>query len=382
MPTNSPTSIGYAPYVQHSSATTEFSLEQIGTLFVLLMFFMTIPLWTHALPPLSDYANHLSRMYVIAHAGEDTPLNQFYELNWQVVPNLAMDILVPLFAKLTNIYVAGQLFMTLTFVLVSSGTLALNRVLFGRWSVVPLAALPLLYNHVFLIGVLNYIFGIGLALWALVAWIHYSERHWVLRAGIAAVLSIALYFSHLFALGVFGLAAGCFELTRFWLNRRYDVMELAGRTLVCALPFIPAVGLLALSPTIKLAGDISWEPQGKIDGLIYVFDVYYDLVAFGIVGMFAAGATWASGAGLLRAHRLFIVLLVIGSAVYLAMPRIMFATYMADHPDRHTCGKCGNMFYKLTKDGKRLPIPKQNKPQAVVKEVVVAAKGGAKGKKK
>jgi small subunit ribosomal protein S27Ae len=33
-------------------------------------------------------------------------------------------------------------------------------------------------------------------------------------------------------------------------------------------------------------------------------------------------------------------------------------TYMADHPDRHTCGRCGNMFYKLTKDGKRMPIPK------------------------
>ena len=42
-------------------------------------------------------------------------------------------------------------------------------------------------------------------------------------------------------------------------------------------------------------------------------------------------------------------------------------TYMADHPDRHTCGKCGNMFYKLTKDGKRLPIPKQNKPAAAAK---------------
>jgi Ribosomal protein S27a len=56
---------------------------------------------------------------------------------------------------------------------------------------------------------------------------------------------------------------------------------------------------------------------------------------------------------------------------------------MADHPDRHTCGKCGNMFYKLTKDGKRLPIPKQNKPAAVVKEApAAAAKGGAKGKKK
>ena len=36
-------------------------------------------------------------------------------------------------------------------------------------------------------------------------------------------------------------------------------------------------------------------------------------------------------------------------------------SYMADHPDRYTCGKTGTMFYKLTKDGKRLPIPKQNK---------------------
>mmetsp|Transcript_31908 Transcript_31908/g.31177 ORF Transcript_31908/g.31177 Transcript_31908/m.31177 type:complete len:93 (+) Transcript_31908:235-513(+) len=33
-------------------------------------------------------------------------------------------------------------------------------------------------------------------------------------------------------------------------------------------------------------------------------------------------------------------------------------TYMADHPDRHTCGRCGNMFYKLQKDGTRMPIPK------------------------
>ena len=46
--------------------------------------------------------------------------------------------------------------------------------------------------------------------------------------------------------------------------------------------------------------------------------------------------------------------------------------YMADHPDRYTCGRTGTMFYKLTADGKRLPIPKQNKIVAgdKVKEVV------------
>merc|ERR1711935_885147 len=35
--------------------------------------------------------------------------------------------------------------------------------------------------------------------------------------------------------------------------------------------------------------------------------------------------------------------------------------YMADHPDRYTCGRTGSMYYKLTPDGKRLPIPAQNK---------------------
>ncbi len=37
-------------------------------------------------------------------------------------------------------------------------------------------ATPLLYNHVFLVGVMNYIFGIGLTLWALAGWIWLSTN--------------------------------------------------------------------------------------------------------------------------------------------------------------------------------------------------------------
>lgn len=57
------------------------------------------------------------------------------------------------------------------------------------------------------------------------------------------------------------------------------------------------------------------------------------------------------------------------------------ATYMAEHPDRYVCGRCGKTFFRLTADGKRLPIPKQNKV-AVAEKVVVAAKGKAPAKKK
>ncbi len=65
-----------------------------------------------------------------------------------------------------SVYAAGQVYTIASFVLIISGTLALNRRLFGHWSVLPLIAFPLLYNNVFLVGTMNYMFGIGLALWA------------------------------------------------------------------------------------------------------------------------------------------------------------------------------------------------------------------------
>lgn len=52
---------------------------------------------------------------------------------------------------------------------------------------------------------------------------------------------------------------------------------------------------------------------------------------------------------------------------------------MAEHPDRYVCGKCGKTFFRLTADGKRLPIPKQNKKvEAVVAAVVGKGKAPAK----
>ena len=58
------------------------------------------------------------------------------------------------------------------------------------------------------------------------------------------------------------------------------------------------------------------------------------------------------------------------------------ATYMAEHPDRYVCGKCGRTFFRLTADGKRLPIPKNNKPVAAAAAVVVKAAAGKKKAKK
>src|SRR5262249_18406195 len=96
------------------------------------------------------------------------------------------------------------------------------------------------------------------------------------------------------------------------------------------LPFLPALAMLLMSPTWNLSGTNVWEPLGKIDGLKYVVEVYSDTVAFILIGAFVIGIAWAMRQRLLRFHLVGIPRLIRGGAVYMALPRMMFATYMAD----------------------------------------------------
>ena len=53
--------------------------------------------------------------------------------------------------------------------------------------------------------------------------------------------------------------------------------------------------------------------------------------------------------------------------------------YLADHKDRMHCGKTGYMFYKLTKDGKRIE-PVQNKPKKQADTTITKKKATKKKK--
>lgn len=307
-----------------------FTPGQIAILTCLMLVVASIPIWTNPLPPLSDYVNHLARMKVISAIGSDPNLARYYEIDWQVIPNLMMDLVVPVLARVVTIYHAGQIFLVMMFALIVTGTLAFHRALFGRWSVFPLLAFPLLYNHVFLVGLTNFLFGIGIALWAMAAWVYVRERHWLLRLAVSQVFVLLLFFCHLSALGVYGVGLLAFELYRLWQRRA----EPWPRRLVdfCAtgIPFLPALPLLLHSPTLRLAAENYWERLGKIDGLIYAIEVYSDICAFALLAIVIAGAVWAARRNLLHLHPLFWVMLTVTGAVYLAMPRVAFETYMAD----------------------------------------------------
>ena len=310
-------------------ASGGFPASQLLVLFGVLLLAISIPIWTYPLPPLSDYINHLARMHVIAKGASDPTLAQYYQIEWTILPNLMMDLIVPVLGRFMRIYLAGQIFTVTSFVLIISGSMALGRTLFGRWTPVPLLAIPLLYNYVFLVGVMNYIFGIGLALWAVAAWIRLKE-HPILRLPVATAFVAAMFFCHLFSVGIYGIGLLAYELWRLYAMRREPWRSRLFAFFAAGLPFLPVIPLLLASPTRHLASEISWEPRGKIDGLMYVIELYSDIVALGIAATLAAGATWAARRGLLRVHPMAWVVLMAGTAIYLALPRIMFATYMTD----------------------------------------------------
>lgn len=315
---------------QFDQRVQDFSAGQVGVMLAVVILLASMPIWTHRLPPLSDYINHLARMFVIARGGDDSSIAHYYTIDWQIIPNLMMDLIVPWLGRVMNIYLAGQVFTVAMFALMVSGTLALHRALFGRWSVVGLISAPLLYNHIFLLGFMNYLFGIGLATWGLAAWIALERRPWPLRLALSAAIVTVLFFCHLFAVGLYGVGLLAIELHRLWRHRDRPVLERAVTFMLPGVAFLPVVPLMLASPTMGLATDIAWEPRGKIDGVMYVVETYSDVVAIALMAAVAAAAGWAVRHRLLRVHPIGWVLLVVGSLVYLAMPRVLFASFMAD----------------------------------------------------
>src|SRR5450755_901500 len=211
-----PRPAGGLPTAARNRRSGDLSFGKVAGLFILLLAITSIPIALHPWPPMSDYVNHLARMHVIATISTDPDLARFYEIDWQVIPNLMMDLVVPPLVRVMNVYMAGQIYTFLSFVLILSGTVALHRALFRRWSVLPLIAFPLLYNNIFLVGTMNYVFGIGLALWALASWVWLSERNLVLRLAVSSLFIIGLFFCHLFSVGVYGVGLLAFELHRLW----------------------------------------------------------------------------------------------------------------------------------------------------------------------
>ena len=297
---------------------------------VLVAALIVLPLFYTLVPPLQDYPNHLARMFALSSLPGNEILGQFYEANWAAISNLIMDLVVPPLVPFFGVYVAGRIFIGLTLLLMLLGPMALHRAIHGRWSAWPLIGGLFLYNGFLFVGLMNYLFGVGVAVFGLAAWIVMSGRHPATRALVSFVFCAILYTCHLSALGLYGLSIVSFEAWRLWNLKQWRPAPFIASVAALGAPFLPFLYLLVTSPTWGLSHDFSWQAQGKFDALTLMVSVYSDLTDIPLLLMIAIAVWFAVRRNLVRIHPAGIVVAIVLSLAFLAMPRVAFGSWMAD----------------------------------------------------
>jgi hypothetical protein len=206
---------------------------------------LVTPLWNVWAPAMPDYPAHLASFALIeqGHRGGD---NVFYHLQWNFVPNLASEILVPLLARLTGVVVATKLFLTTALFLWILGPGAIHRALYGRIGIAPLFGSFFAYNANFIWGFFNYYFASGLSFAIFAAWIATQNRNGAARLAGFTLAVTALYFCHIFAAASLLLMLTGFEVAQNIRRDNRDLTALARRALRVALLYVPATLAFAL----------------------------------------------------------------------------------------------------------------------------------------
>jgi hypothetical protein len=314
-----------------SAAWSRPGLYRVAPLFAALFAAASLPVMLCDTLPLFDYPNHLARMHILAAVAQSPALQRYYEVDWQPLPNLAMDLIVPPLARLMPLAWAGKVFVLLTLFLLAGGAATLNRTLFGRWSSWPCLAFLLLYSRTLLWGFLNYLFGLGLGLFALALWLALARRGAALRIAVGTVLALALFFAHLLACGLYGVLVAGHAAGIAW-RRRALPRQALGELLIAGLPFVPAVAVLVLLTPGSAGGSIAYGSLlRKIDLLFSVFDNYhrpFDVVCFVLVVLALLLAFWRRWVRLEPSMAAPLALLAL---VYLAMPSQLATASGADH---------------------------------------------------
>jgi hypothetical protein len=284
-----------------------------------------MPLWQVHTLPLFDYPNHLARMHILA--SDSGELRRFYAVDWRIVPNLAMDLIVPPLSTILPLEAAGRVFIMLTMLSLVGGVAFLHRVLFLRWSPWPLLSFALLYNRFMLWGFLNFLFGTGLAIAALGWWIGWRERAPRLCIAVACVLSLAVFLSHLAAFGCYAIALGAFELDQMRRRPRAIPTRLA----TAALPFVMPAILFLTGPSGAGGAIVFSRALRKFDLPYSLFNNYTPPLDAATMVLFVALFGIGLWRGWLRIAPAMQAPLMALIAAYLVMPNQIYTASSVDH---------------------------------------------------
>ena len=283
--------VAFEPLVSGDTSSAPASASSLWWLALLASSLVIVaPLLVTEIPPLLDYPNHLARMEVLAHGAGDPFLSRMYATQWRILPNIAMDAIVPAMLDLMPLYVAGRCIIALALLLPFLGSVFLHVSLFHRRSFWPLSAALVVYNELLFVGFLNFLIGLGLALVGAAIWVRTLRRP-IARLATAFLFGMVIFFCHLIALAIYGFLIFALEVamaTEVRPGVRPIRLPHPARLIGMALPFVIPAVLYLHAPLVGERAQLYWGPLLKVEGVFAGFTTY-SLVLDGAALLFAIG---------------------------------------------------------------------------------------------
>ncbi len=296
----------------------------------LLCLALLAPLTLVDVPPLLDYPNHLARAVVLEFGAADPIVSRMYAARWAIIPNLGTDLVLPPLLHLLPVHLAGRIVIGTTLLLPVIGTIAFSRAVFGRFSLWPLASGLVAYNATLLLGFLNFVAAIGLALLLAAAWIAWRDRCPRSTVALAAAGCVALFFCHLMGLLFFYVLIAGYELRWLWSQRNRvpaTMLRVAALAPLVAVPF----GLYLASPLAALsdATELSFL-TAKASQLVLPFANYIPPLDIAMACLVGAFLLVCLAQGRLRLSPSGGLPLLLTLLLFLAAPSSFKGTYLLD----------------------------------------------------
>ncbi len=228
--------------------------------YALLALLLAAPLLAVEVPLGGDTLNHLARIHVRAHIADDPDLARLFEIRDVLVPYMGLDWLLTPLARVMPILVVGRIAVVLLLWGLVGAVLVLQRTFTGRIGFEPLLMGLVSYNALLGWGLLNYALGVIGALLGLAAWHRLRGQRWLLRLAVFTMVATLMYFVHLFALALYGVMLGAYEVFgrgRPWRTPVRDWMLLAAQFLPAAILWLQ----LAMPPGAE--SGTYWLPEAK-----------------------------------------------------------------------------------------------------------------------
>jgi hypothetical protein len=310
----------------------------------LLITFSIFPVIWFKYLPLVDYPRHLATLQIHQTLSSNPEVGRFYAFRWTLTPNLGLDLLATPLLGFFPAEVIGKIVLIFTLIMTYLGTIFLDRELnAGNWGPSLFSGL-FLYNRSFEWGFINYIIGIGFAIWGFCLWIRYRERvrgFWVLGF---TILSIAIGLVHFYAFATYAVCVAGYECSMLWDKvsdkRRSRFPSLAVPIRAAVSVIVPM--LVFLGPVSSGRGPLvwgrSWGPQTFWDSIVkwkgeaLVSPVYFHqpfekplLIALVVI------LVWALATRTLVLNWRMVIPLAMLAMLFIIMPAEFWGTAFADY---------------------------------------------------